>query len=436
MKTKKLIAVLLSFILIISSLPLISFAGIYGAYDDVSGALATTSSATIYPGDTVEVTLKVDFDTNNLSQIVAFDLIGTYTNLTLTGIEFLGNKASTDIPNPDDIDLVANLTDGSPSLNEAIKTNKSTLINKSGNGKISYTAISFPNSVFITEDATEGIAKLVKFTFTAGSVGSASISLNDCYLRKDYTYTDDHRELKVSPLTITIASSVPTPGPGPGSSGSGGGGGGGSLPIVITPPAPDVPGTGTKRKYADIYDSEWHYEQIDKLYEQGYIKGTGVEEDGAIVISPSANITRQEAAKLSVDALRLEVINGVPGFSDDHTAAEWAVPYIFTAAAHSKRLIKGYPEDNSFKPFNNITRAEFATIIMNTFDFVMLEEYDITMFKDSEDITWAAPYIATLVKHNIVQGYEDKCFYPNKYITRAEAFIMMYRALDAFGMIK
>ena len=434
MKRKKLHILLISFILILTFIPQSIFAGIYTAYDDVNGALYITSATTIYPNDNVEVTLKVDFDTNNLSQIVAFDLIGTYTNLTLTGIEYLGDVSSANIPDPDTIDIIANLGDGSPALNDTVKTNKSTIINTSANGKISYTAISFPNTTFITEDSEEGLAKLVKFKFTAGNVGTATVNINDCYLRKDYTYTDDHRELKVPALSFSIVSS--TPSPTPSSRPSGGGSGGGiSLPPAIEV-TPSTPSTGSSRKYADIYDEDWHYDEIDKLYEQGYINGTGVEEDGAIVISPSANITRQEAAKLSVDALRLEVINGVPGFSDDSASAEWAVPYIYTAAAHSKKLIKGYPEDNSFKPTNNITRAEFATIIMNTFDFVTLEEYDLSMFKDSDDITWAAPYIATLVKHNIVQGYEDKCFYPNKYITRAEAFIMMYRALDAFGMIK
>lgn len=435
MKIRKISAFILSFILILSSLSVTGYAGVYESYDDINGTLVKTTNSAINPGSTVELILKVDFDTNNLTNIVAFDLVGTYTNLTLTGIDYLGDATSADIPNPDEIDLIANIGDGSPELTEPIKTNKSTIINRSANGKISYTAVLFPNTSYITESIADGLAHLVKLKFTAGSVGNAEVKLNDCYLRKGYTYTDDHRELKVSPLTLAVTPVTPvtppgpTPGPG-GNGGSGGGGGGGVMPpIVITP------GTSA-RKYADIFDSEWHYDEIDKLYDQGFINGIGVEEDGAIVISPSANITRQEAAKLSVDALRLNVMDGVPGFSDDHSAADWAVPYIYTAASYSKRLIKGYPEDNSFKPLNNITRAEFATIIMNTFDFVMLEEYDVSMFKDSDDITWAAPYIATLVKHDIVKGYEDQCFYPNKFITRAEAFIMMYRALDAFGMIK
>lgn len=435
MKTKRISAVILSFILILSSLSVTSYAGIYETYDDITGTLVRTSDTALYPGDALEVILKVDFDTNSLDKIVAFDLIGSYTNLTLTGIEFLGDSASADIPNPDDIDLIANLGDGSPELSEPVKTNKSTIIDKSKNGVISYTVALLRDSTYITEDPEEGLAKLVKFKFTTVYPGAASLTLNDCYLRKDYTYTDDHRELKVAAFSTTVNS---IGGGGGGGSGSGSGGGISVTPGIIVPPVeptPDQPGTGSKRKYADMSDSDWHYEKIDKLYEQGYINGTG-EEDGAIVISPNSNITRQEAAKLSVDALRLNVLNGVPGFSDDHAAAEWAIPYIYTAAAHSKRLIKGYPEDNSYRPLKNITRAEFAVIIMNTFDFVMLEEYDMSMFRDSDDITWAAPYIATLVKHDIVKGYEDQCFYPDKFITRAEAFIMMYRALDAFGMIK
>lgn len=429
MKILRITALMLSFILILSSFTVTAFAGIYDSYEDVNGTLYRTSTSTVYPNNTVDVILKIDFDTNDLSNIVAFDLIGSYTNLTLTGIEFLGDSASADIPNPDDIDLIANLGDGSPELKDPVKTTKSTIINTSKDGKISYTVALLRNSTYITEDPEEGFAKLVKFKFKAKNSGTAKVTLSDCYLRKGYTYTDDHRELKVAPLSFNVQSS--------GGGGGSGSSGGPSLPpvIVVPPDTPDTPG-GNKRKYADVIEDDWFYAQIDALYDGGFINGTGTEEDGAIVISPDANITRQEAAKLSVDALGLEVENGVPGFRDDNTSASWATPYIFTAAAHSKKLIKGYPEDNSFRPLNNITRAEFATIIMNTFDFELLKEYDVSQFKDAEDIAWAAPYVASLVKVGIVMGYEDGHFYPNKYITRKEAFVMMYRALDAFNMLK
>lgn len=429
MKTKRISALILSFILILSSLSITASAGIYDSYEDVTGSLYRTSNDTLYPGNTLEVILKVDFDTNNIDKIVAFDLIGTYSNLTLTGIEFLGDSASADIPDPDDIDLIANLGDGSPELSEPVKTTKSTIIDTSKDGKISYTAVLLRDSAYITEDPEEGFAKLVKFKFKAKSSGTAKINLTDCYLRKDYTYVDDHRDLNVNQLTFNVKST----GGGGGGSGSSGGP---SLPptIIITPDTPDKP--DGKRKYADIYNADWHYDMIDILYDQGFINGTGVEDDGAIVITPDANITRQEAAKLSVNALGLQLKNGSFGFADETHAADWAKPYIYTAATHPKKLIKGYPEDNSFRPLNNITRAEFATIIMNTFDFELLKEYDVSQFKDAEDITWAAPYVASLVKAGIVMGYEDGHFYPNKYITRKEAFVMMYRALDAFNMLK
>lgn len=426
MKNKRVLSLILSFILIISSLSVTSYAGnkIYDGYTVVNGTINKLTTNTIYVNDVVEVVVMVDFDTNNLSQVVAFDLIGSYSNLTLTDVIYMGDAASSDVPDSDNIDNIANLGDGSPELAEPFKTNKSTIIDQSKDGKISYTAISFPDSTFITEDAELGKAQLVKFKFKAKASGTAYVKLTDCYLRADYNYDDnDHRSLVCPNLSFTIQSN--------------GGGGGGSRddgpslpPIIITPPEDD------KRKYADISKDEWFYDNIDVLYEYGFINGTGVEEDGAIVISPDANITRQEAAKLSVNALRLDVINGVAGFSDDSYAADWAKPYIYTAAANERKLIKGYPEDNTFRPFNNITRAEFATIIMNTFDFELLESYDLSQFKDAEDITWAAPYIASLVKAGIVKGYADGCFHPNKYITRSEAFVMMYRALEVFDMIK
>ncbi len=430
MKNKRILSLILSFILIISSLTATAYADskIYDGYTVVNGTINKLTTGTIYVGDAVEVVVQVDFDTNNLSQVVAFDLIGTYSNLTLTEVTYMGDASSADAPDSDNIDNIANLGDGSPELAEPFKTNKSTIIDQSKDGKISYTAISFPDSTFITEDAELGKAQLVKFKFKAKASGTAYVKLTDCYLRADYNYDDnDHRSLVCPDLSFTIKNKYEGGGPSNRDDGP-------TLPpIVITPPEDDD--DAGKRKYADIYTNDWYYDNIDMLYDNKFVNGTGVEDDGAIVISPSANITRQEAAKLSVDALRLEVLNGVAGFSDDSYAADWAKPYIYTAAVNERRLVKGYPEDNTFRPFNNITRAEFATIIMNTFDFEMLEEYDLSQFKDAEDITWAAPYIASLVKAGIVKGYDDGCFYPNRYITRAEAFVMMYRALEAFDML-
>jgi uncharacterized repeat protein (TIGR01451 family) len=84
---------------------------------------------------------------------------------------------------------------------------------------------------------------------------------------------------------------------------------------------------------------------------------------------------------------------------------------------HSK-YIYGY-EDNTFRPGNNITRAEVAAIMFNILD---LKE-DNTVAKDYPDLAdshWAYKQIQAVTGANIFTGYEDGSFRPNNYITRAE----------------
>lgn len=89
-------------------------------------------------------------------------------------------------------------------------------------------------------------------------------------------------------------------------------------------------------------------------------------------------------------------------------------------------FVTGYP-DGTFKPENNITRAEFSTMLMKALN-AKEQGTDLT-FKDNNTIgAWAVPAIQQAVKLGIISGYQDGTFRPNANITHAEMIAMVMRA--------
>ncbi len=96
-----------------------------------------------------------------------------------------------------------------------------------------------------------------------------------------------------------------------------------------------------------------------------------------------------------------------------------------------KGYMKGY-EDNSFRPDNNITRAEMAAILANL-DKVTNSGTDIMTFKDVDNKHWAAWAIKYVYTKGYFKGYEDNSFRPDSYITRAEMAVVLCKYLKLSG---
>lgn len=141
-------------------------------------------------------------------------------------------------------------------------------------------------------------------------------------------------------------------------------------------------------------------------YIQGYPDGT---------LKPAGNITRAEVAAVFFRLLEKEYRESIRSNSNEFTdvaPSSWPNKHISTLA--KGRIINGY-KDNTFKPRQNITRAELA-VIASKFD--VLDEASHN-FKDVKG-HWAEKYIASAAKKGWVRGYQDGTFAPNKFITRAE----------------
>lgn len=94
-----------------------------------------------------------------------------------------------------------------------------------------------------------------------------------------------------------------------------------------------------------------------------------------------------------------------------------------------KGFTKGY-KDNTFKPDNTITRAEFIALINRSFGFT--EKTDI-LFTDATEKDWYYEDVAKAVKAGYTAGYPDGTVGANKEITREQAAVMIGRLLNMEG---
>lgn len=91
----------------------------------------------------------------------------------------------------------------------------------------------------------------------------------------------------------------------------------------------------------------------------------------------------------------------------------------------NKGLVNGYP-DNTFKPKNNITRAEFIAIVNRAFG---LYKKSLIEFSDVNSRKWYYDDVAKASAAGYISGYEHNKFHPEKNISRQEAAAILCRLL-------
>ena len=152
-------------------------------------------------------------------------------------------------------------------------------------------------------------------------------------------------------------------------------------------------------------------------YVIGYPDGT---------VHPNGQITRAEVATIFFRLLKDEVRDGAFTTSNSYSDVAYGKWYnnpISTMSALS--IITGYP-DGTFKPNKPITRAEFAAIAAR---FDETQSGKSATFSDVIG-HWAAKEIGIAYYNDWIKGYPDGTFKPDQNITRAEAMTMINRVLE------
>ena len=142
---------------------------------------------------------------------------------------------------------------------------------------------------------------------------------------------------------------------------------------------------------------------------------------------PGNNISRAEFAAVLVRALGFEAVKPAAASFKDVNSGSWYYSYIETVC--SKDLMKGYA-DGSFKPNENITRQEIAAVLVRALGKDK-EQAGQLVFADKSAVSgWAKDLVSIAVAEGLIQGYQDNTFSPQKKSTRAEAVIMFSRMLN------
>lgn len=166
----------------------------------------------------------------------------------------------------------------------------------------------------------------------------------------------------------------------------------------------------------------WAHDCIIALLKHGVIIGY---EDGTI--RPENYVTRAETAALLGKALGLVPKKTLlPRYID--SIPEWAKGYVNVTS--DEDIFKGYPF-KLFKANKYITREEMITVLTRAFK-VTLDDADLKLlFHDHHDISdWALENVKVGYEEEIIVGYPDNTYRPKNNITRAETFTIICKLME------
>ena len=161
----------------------------------------------------------------------------------------------------------------------------------------------------------------------------------------------------------------------------------------------------------------WTPDALNARDHFSYIKGYGDN-----IFAPNRTITRAEVAMIFARLSINQSTAGAPQFKDVK-AGDWYKTAVDIMARQG--VIKGY-EDGTFRPNQPITRREFAAIAARYAGNIDAWK----TFRDVPPTDWAYTLINRVAGAGWINGYEDGTFRPNNNITRAEVVAIVNRMLN------
>ncbi|MBQ4528085.1 MAG: S-layer homology domain-containing protein [Clostridia bacterium] len=170
--------------------------------------------------------------------------------------------------------------------------------------------------------------------------------------------------------------------------------------------------------FDDTNSVVWAEDAIEKLADAGVINGY---EDGTF--KPNNNVTRAEFAKMLCLAFDFDSAGADVDFEFDTN--HWAGDWILRTANVM------YTPGKAYEPDRSATRAEIAYSLAKVLGFEASNADMNGMFSDWESVDEKiAPFVASGVEHGIIEGYENDEIRGDNPVTRAEAAVLIVRALD------
>lgn len=123
----------------------------------------------------------------------------------------------------------------------------------------------------------------------------------------------------------------------------------------------------------------------------------------------------------------LPLVQGHPGFTD-LSSGHWAWPIL--ADLSQRNLIAGFPDD-TFRPADPMTRAEFATQLAQLFNLPLGRSRlgAETLYTDMPPGHWAYGSVQHAVQMGFLSGYPDETFLPDQTISRLHVMVALANGL-------
>lgn len=176
--------------------------------------------------------------------------------------------------------------------------------------------------------------------------------------------------------------------------------------------------------FIDI-DDHWGQDYICNLYERGTVEGRSTR-----LFEPDEDVSRAEFLKMVMLDAGLDPYATSNVYYDDVSSRDWYYSYVTYAT--TRGYVEGY-EDGTFRPNDDISRGEAVVILMRVADEESwdFDESDIDYW-DVYRSDWFAYAVVLCDEFNIVEGYGDGSFRPFEDLSRAEAAKIIDRAYEEF----
>lgn len=223
-----------------------------------------------------------------------------------------------------------------------------------------------------------------------------------------------------------------------GTGGSGGGSGGSSGKNTFVPPSsntnPTVPNSSeTVDNDEKVYENNLIFKDLSKHWAKDDIEFMA--ENGIVngvddtTFKPEENITRAEFTKLIVKTMGLSEKDYANTYYDI-MSEDWYSGFVQTAT--DEGYISGF--DGLFRPNDCITREEIAKVIVSAYNSKMNKSLEVggaMYYSDFENVSpWAYDYIVAASNEGFINGISETEFAPKQNATRAQAVVMLKRLYD------
>lgn len=173
-------------------------------------------------------------------------------------------------------------------------------------------------------------------------------------------------------------------------------------------------------------EEHWAYDEMDNFVVADLLKGYK-DSQGNVTVKPDNQITRAEFVALLVRALGLTSGDAGKSFADV-PADKWYYEPIRIAS--SLGVVNGV-SDAEFGPNKLINRGDIATMVVRAFDSTVSFETGTGQLEfDDVPMYYATEFIRDAHAAGIVNGVKEREFRPFANAKRAEAVVMLQRALD------